>query len=356
MTSQARSSRTLKKAVVLGDTSGANHHGCELVMENLFRGLAGHGIEISQCHSGKNWSAIPAICHALQSADLLVINGEGTIHHDRPMGDELLRAAEFAHEHGVPAYLINCTWHSNGRSLAERAAVFRRVYVRESVSAAELAAAGIATTVTPDLTLATEWTGVDAVRSGCLVSDSTMPAVTSKLYRLIPQLAEARFASIRSTRWNRGGTWRRAKRWTQWAAARALGQFGLCPASYISLAFADRDARTYLSRMASAHVMLTGRFHAACFAILTATPVIAVRSNTSKIEGLLHDAGLNANRIIDLNEMTTIRLREIIAAAALSPGEEANRAAYLQDARERIRNMFSLIAAEIRPCVLESAA
>ncbi len=336
----------IARAVVLGDTAHAHHHGCELVMENLVRGLEGQGIATAFRHSGKHWRSDPRVAQAIEQSDLLVINGEGTIHHDRPMGYELIEAAEFARQHRVPAFLINCTWQANSRLLAERASVFRRIHVRESLSAVELAAAGIASTVTPDLTLATPWEPTNSSRDGWLITDSTIPKVTTELYRCSRQLPDTIFAPLISRRWNRSGLIRTGKRWLQRELGRRLGPLGWCPASYVSLAHADQNARDFLTRMARCRAMFTGRFHATCFAILTGTAVLAVKSNSSKIEGLLADAGLNPDRVVSLD--TPIgEIHHRLDAAAFTDDEERHRRAYVERAQASIDAMFTDIATEV---------
>ncbi|RLS58589.1 MAG: polysaccharide pyruvyl transferase family protein [Planctomycetota bacterium] len=334
-----------QRAVILGDTAEAHHHGCELVMENLVTGLAEQGIATAFRHSGKHWRSVPQLCQALTQADLLVINGEGSIHHDRPLGYELIEAAEYAHQQGVPAYLINCTWQANSRLLAERAAVFRRIYVRESLSAVELAEAGIATTITPDLTLATRCPPPSAERRGWLVTDSTIPAITTQLYRLARQLGDAQYAPLISSQWNRGSWVRTAKRWAQRELGRRLGPLGWCPASYASLAHADQNARAFLTRLSRCQAILTGRFHATCFAILTGTPVLAVKSNSSKIEGLLNDAGLSPDRLIP-SSASPAEVQQRLTTAAWTPTEERHRCRYIEQARAAIGEMFSTISAD----------
>jgi polysaccharide pyruvyl transferase WcaK-like protein len=58
-----------------------------------------------------------------------------------------------------------------------------------------------------------------------------------------------------------------------------------------------RDADAYLAELSARDMVVTGRFHAVCLAILTRTPFVAVKSNSWKIETLLRDIGLNPGRV-----------------------------------------------------------
>ena len=81
----------MKTAVVLNDTSQRHHHGCSRVMRNLTQGVAGQGIAVigtSLAHG--DWRRDAAFLAALARADVLVINGEGTIHDGAPAARRLL--------------------------------------------------------------------------------------------------------------------------------------------------------------------------------------------------------------------------------------------------------------------------
>ncbi len=332
--------------VVLGDTARAIHHGCRQVMENLARGLTAIGCDITARHPGPGWRNDPTLVAAMKQARAIIINGEGTIHHDRPGGAEYMAAAEFARDHGVPVFLINCTWAANSPELSRRAAVFRRIYVRESFSQQELAAAGIVSTVVPDLTLATPAPPPATTRRGWWITDSAQTATTERLYRLTRQIPNAAFAPILASDWHATSPGRRAKRHFQ----RWLGRHfsPLAPARYVALAHALPDAATYLRAMTGVRAVLTGRFHAACFALVTGTPFLAVRANTTKLEALLQDAGLRSDRLLAESELTPSTVGARLDTVAWDTAEAAHLAAYVARAQTAIAAMFAHIAQEAR--------
>lgn len=333
------------RAVVVGDTAAANHHGCQLVMDNLLTGLNQVGVEVVARHSGLNWRDDVQLTKTLRDSDLLVVNGEGTIHHDRSMGRQLVAAGEFAAQHGVPAFLVNCTWHANHPELARRARVFRRIYVRESSSHDELKQAGVDCATVPDLTLATAWAAGEYPRQGWLITDSAQYAVSKRLYQISCAVAGARFAPIVSGNWSRAVTTRRWKRQFQFW----IGSAGIGPVTWRALAWADSDVARYLRRMRGTKAVLTGRFHAACFALLTGTPLVAVKSNTTKIEALLRDAGLAPHRMLDLGKLTPSSIKLALEQAALTAEEKAGCVRYVEHARWAIADMFREVAREAGP-------
>ncbi len=61
----------------------------------------------------------------------------------------------------------------------------------------------------------------------------------------------------------------------------------------------------YHKSIAQSQGIVTGRYHAICFAINSMTPFIAISSNSHKIEGLMEDIGLN-NRIIKKEDIVVL--------------------------------------------------
>jgi polysaccharide pyruvyl transferase WcaK-like protein len=99
-----------------------------------------------------------------------------------------------------------------------------------------------------------------------------------------------------------------------------------------------QPARELFRRISNASLIVTGRFHMVCLAMLARTPFIALPGNTYKIEGMLTDAGL-ANRFrSSLCDMDDLR-----SWSRWQNDETMRIETYLQNARSRISGMFSRI-------------
>jgi hypothetical protein len=108
---------TRKCAVLINDTSSANHHGCRRVVATIRSSLAIRGIDIiASSPIGAAWGKDAALEAALRSAHLLVVNGEGTLHHGAPEGERLLLAVDHAAALGKPVALINTIYQDNPRT------------------------------------------------------------------------------------------------------------------------------------------------------------------------------------------------------------------------------------------------
>jgi hypothetical protein len=158
--------------------------------------------------------------HLLEAADLVIVNGEGCLHHGRRL--DLLEVAQ-----EYPAVLINAVYQDMPEHPALKA--FERVYVRESLSQAEVEKHGVEAKVVPDL---------------IFYHDIPRPEVTEDVV-IVDSV-------------QRSG--------------------GLVPK--------DKE---FIEKQGRAKEVLTGRFHSVCLAVMWDQPFKAGASNSHKIEGLLKD-------------------------------------------------------------------
>lgn len=263
------------KALVLNDTrrEGCRHHlGCHTVMGNLLR-LCGYAdIEVVATIPRADACNAPEFHRLLPSVDLIVVNGEGTMHHDAPGALQLAEAIWFAKSRGKRTALLNTVWQEN-RVANTCLASLDFIHARDSFSAAQLAPLYRGELVlAPDLCMGRDPACDDAASPSstgfhsaapCIVADSVHETDTRRLYDYAARhRLPFRVMQI-------------------WAGRPSIG---LHPAAR-SRFLARDDFR-------SETVLLSGRFHAACLALKHRTPFLVLPSNTHKIEALLHDADL----------------------------------------------------------------
>ena len=131
-------------AVLVNDTSLFNSHfGCQLVGQTIREQCARTGLELIAAFP---LDFQPAVARPfLERADLVIINGEGSIHHGRN-----LQLLEIANQY--PAALINCVFEENGpQPLLQK---FQFLAARESLSAADIRTNRVDCDVVPDLIFA----------------------------------------------------------------------------------------------------------------------------------------------------------------------------------------------------------
>ena len=111
------------KVFLVNDTSGY-HFGCDMVVKTIREQLKQRGCEwLGSVGRGQQ---LKDHTELMKAADLVIVNGEGTLHHNRK--PELLELAEH-----YPAVLINAT--IDEYVLPDVAKRFKYVAMRESLSA-----------------------------------------------------------------------------------------------------------------------------------------------------------------------------------------------------------------------------
>lgn len=332
-------------AVILNDTSPERHHGCTSVIGAIERLCASNGIIIVGSHpSNSDWRSSPEFGSRVESANLLIVNGEGTIHSSKPQGEALLAAGEIARASGKRSALINFTWHRNNPEMERLLSCFDIVSVRESISFDALAKIRPDRRMVPDLSLYGPRFDSDR-RGGVGFGESVITSVADALIAKSNDLSGAalpiRFAGPRLP--------------NKLYFARSF----FSKASIVSLRQVANDSRRlawhlgsttddlsdYLTRLSHLKLFVTGRFHGVALSLRALTPVLAVRSNTPKIEAILADAGLKPWRLIDIAELD----RELIERASGWDAEERrNLERYLEraqsDAERLFRDLRALVA------------
>lgn len=330
-----------RPVVLINDTRADLHHGCWRVMRTLEAQLARVGLEVvARAPAHADWRGDPAIGEALAEAALVVVNGEGTIHHDRPAGAALLAVGAAAKAAGVPAALINASWDANGPAFARALADFALVSLRESRSAAQVEAAGLAARVVPDLSFF-EPVPPPRTRSGVGFTDSVLRNVAIEL-----EAARKRLGGLAlPIHFNSTGLKGDLKNLRDGVAKRDLADPAFLFRSLVARlawrAAETRDEADYMARVAALELLVTGRFHAATFALAAGTPVLAVESNTHKIGATFEDAGLAPWRRVAPADLSP----DLLARAALwEPAEAAALADFLADGRRRTTALFDDLA------------
>ena len=191
----------MPRVVLLNDTDVNGYHfGCARVMGVIRSQLAARGITPA--------GAVPVSLNwrdrhedLVNSADLVLINGEGTLHHGSRKGRWLLEAAEATKARGGKVALINALWQNNPEDWA---ALIRHVDIlacRDSRSAKALAAqTGRADVrLLGDLPMTMAIPPVSAPRDGLLLGDSLHASVTAHLAHLAEQMPGASLIPVTSS-------------------------------------------------------------------------------------------------------------------------------------------------------------
>jgi len=281
------------KAVILNDTSIEKHHGCNRVMDCIYQELNRHSVEIIaksylNADLESSWAR-----EKLDSCDIAIINGEGTIHHGRPYAEDLLKLV--AKSSAKRKVLLNCTYDSNPPRYRDYLEAFDSIFVRDQQSQVELSQLGLKSSIVPDMTFL-------AKRSLNAKPSHPVSVCCSVDREVLVQLHIAGTKLIREARpisifEPARGTTQRIMEIRRSLAIRDLKT----PIKMIRIArarhwFGSQTCAThekFAEQIAQSKFLLSGRYHAICIAIKNGIPFLAIDSNTFKIRALLADVGLD---------------------------------------------------------------
>lgn len=157
------------KAVIINDTSNQEHVGCQAVMSAYHRLLDDRDIEVFGTQTlNADWRSEDNL-RMLDCADIVLVNGEGSIHHDKHK--DLLEISKH-----YPSVLMNAVFESMTDDWSEELNAFKLVTVRETFSARYMKESqGIDPVVVPDLIFSTDRGGHKRrVSSGRYIGDSVL--------------------------------------------------------------------------------------------------------------------------------------------------------------------------------------
>ncbi len=336
--------KVFKKAVILNDTSSARHHGCKIVMKNISQLLLKNEIRIININPYYiNWEKNAGFIESMLNSDIVIVNGEGTLHHSQPEAKSLVRVAKYVKENlNIPVVLINSTIQDNDGQFYNDLKYFNLIYTRESLSRGELLKYNISSTVVPDLSFYTKHDFFEKTDNHLIgVTDSVFWDLSQELYKLsenknhlfLPIVTPPSFClddieSILPI----------TKYYFIKVVASILIKFHY-PLKYghARILFYKKNYEKYINQISNLNFLVVGRYHSLCFALKTLTPFIAILSNSFKMEGVLSDIGI-IERLRSFDELSVEDYKPF------STDDSAKIASYINQAPKKIEDMFSDIS------------
>jgi hypothetical protein len=332
----AETPRQIRRAVLLNDTSVSNHYGCSVVMEQIRARCIEYAFQITAMVPLRgNWR-LPEHRTKIDDADLVLVNAEGSVHGSREFARELLSVADYCSSRGIPAVFFNGVYQNNDAGMDGLMHQFKLVFVRESRSQAELDRSGIMAKVVPDMFFGHKprvaEPGLKLI--DCLVTDSISSEVTAASLRMASAMPRTNFVTMRMGPVNRALTVRNflgfqlQKRYFRQTSSVRI--YGWGPEAHC------RTMNDLETLVRASRLVVTGRFHMACLCLLLNTPLIALPSNSHKMEGMLEDLGL-AHRMMRPDEVTSGEMDKL---SIWTDSESQAVTRYVREANSSINQMF----------------
>jgi hypothetical protein len=335
-----------KKVVLMNHTDMLGHHfGCARVMRLIEDGLEARGCKIIGRIDGKlDWRSDASCLQLLSHCDLIVINGEGTLHHGRKKAGWLMETTVHQATRGKEVALINALYQENPTDWAPLLQGFRHLYARDSRSAAAMSAQADRTvTWMGDLSTSAGSISEEYPRTGILVSDCVRNSATRSLALLAERLNRTEPTTLHPlTKFFREDnpyqpTLRRLlRRWN------VKFRKTLMERRFPTLIYLQSEG-AFIDALRRSRLCVTGRFHGVCLNLVTGTPFVAVTSNSWKIEALFTDVGLDPRRMIPHERLTD----ELVLGTdwSFSKEERRNIASFLEMTQTSAGHMFDALAA-----------
>lgn len=334
---------------LVNDTRYDNHFGGLTVIRNLHAGMSARGWRCTGSLPVSSSSRhLLAHQEAIRAARQIIINGEGSLHHNSRNTRRLLDICKkLFGTH--PLVLVNAVWQDNDPTewvplLRE----FRAVYARDRRSRQQLQSIGVDAQYAPDLTFYDYPSFPAQVRTDYLCTDSVNKAWTTAALETCRQDAMLNFITLfTASLCHRRGPkdWHKAMKYRIYPLLQQYLKIPV-PPRYRSLPYAEKDIAGLLRKIASCRAICTARYHALCFAMQQNTPFVAVASNSHKSEALLEEAGIPASEyMLSLKDSATVKTKLEQAEKAYSGIEPLIRQ-FNHSAKDKINRMFDHLAGE----------
>lgn len=291
-----------KHGILINDTSGEHHIGCDAVIHNIKSLCKERDIEITQTFTRQDVKInSPRLKEAITTCDIIIINGEGTLHdqYGRNFLRPLLQILP-----NKPIVLINSVWYNMGYVPEMSKCViisFRETSSKQAFDKDHPLLAKISE-VCPDVIFDSQYNLITMPYLGAIgYGDSVYGQLATKL---------SQYDNYFPLDYHR-----KAK----------------------TIIPIKGDVNYYISWLKGLQLYITGRFHGVCLSILAETPFLAFPSNAGKIEALIYD-------LIKGKELIINSLEEIEDKKKFAYQAQKHMAEYTGKARLMIRDLFDRIA------------
>lgn len=286
----------VKQALLLNDTALAGNHGSQVVIDQLIRLAGQHGINIA----GRQAMDTPLDQLQTRGLDLVIVNGEGSLHHAKKAARAIAAVPEWAETRGLPAFLINSIYQDNDDAILKGVSRYKQIYLRDAQSFKELEALGKTPQAVVDLSLTWGPVGrLAADRRAIIVTDSTLKDTNAALFALSRNLSDTVFVPFRSRppvlSSNQDQNTANLNRYRMRKITSRFQTKAINRARYANILPTLDDFTQVLRNTAS--LIVAGRYHAVCIALDLQIPFVAVPSNSFKVEALLEAIGMQGRMV-----------------------------------------------------------
>ncbi len=283
-------------ALLINDTNLVFHHGCSLLMHQIYKTFKENNIVIKQTLFHENNFDNFNINHKI-NFDIALINGEGSIHGSTKKVSQIFNLISRLKKKNIPIIIFNSTIDSLNKKNINILRYVNKIYVRENESHKYLKRNKINSTIVPDFLSLLPMRTKQKKKIGTLIIDSSVRSKTEKLLEFSKKNDFAYSPMLYTYKY----------RFLYFLFIRIFLILKIKIPLHIFTIFKKIIAETYKNKIQQSKFLITGRFHSIFIALSSLTPFVTFDSDTHKIKALLKDIGIE-NRLIKINQLKNISL------------------------------------------------
>jgi len=283
------------KALLINDTRVGNHFGCEIVVQSIISELKAR--DFSKLHTVPSLTRTEDILRVSEKfePDVVIVNAEGTFHGNHFGIGLLSKAIQLLRDRQIPVVLINGTFENLSSDTIKALASANKIYCRDSNSVQYLTSLGLSCEYCPDLVILSEQ-HIIAHRS--LTSEELILFTDTVLGR---DLSADFSKNLRKSMYLLSATIILPSR--IFSIRQLIGVIKRNFLRYLVKFHYALNTKAAIALHKNSKLVLAGRYHSVCLCIRLGIPVIAVNSNTKKIQNLLTDIGLESRCVNNFSQV-----------------------------------------------------
>ena len=333
---------------IINDTSYEPHHGSMTVMKNLKEQLRIYFLIKQSFPIHYKPENISNLKEKLSDVDVIIVNGEGTIHDSQKTAEQLLDFVKLCYSFNKNIYLINSTLFNNNKETMIKLKYFTNIFVRDKASLSVLKKHKINGYYVPDLVFLKSKSLKPLFQkdSKIIVNDSILSEVTNELFNIY-QKNKIKFKYIPMLSLFRPNENKyklkitRIVRYIRHIFIIFFYQlFNYNKNYFLSYKNYSYYPFNFITELNKSSGVITGRYHTVCMALKLNIPFLYVSSNTRKIEDLLSDVGFKRNRSINLKHYKDL---EFLRIPSYNEEEHKLLFNFLKQSDNKIKEMFTKI-------------
>jgi len=331
----------MKRAILINNTKSENHHGCYTVITQIDKFLKKNFIKLVYSHDTnltfENYLLF--INKKNINFDILIINGEGSLHSSSKKAEDIIEIGYWTKKVlKKRVVLINSVFQNNNQLLISKIKAFDLIYVRDKFSQNYLSKNNVECNYAPDLVFS-YYKRKKLINSDEIIfTDSVFRNTSHDLFNFYKIFKNAQFVPLST----------RPSIYFFKAYIRFIARYYILKIPFIFNKYKNIDYeiqkkyltyRDFINKISSSKINICARYHAIVFSLIFRVPFVALKSNTHKVESLLHEIGLE-NRLIKIEEIRNINL---ITFSSYSNKEIYLIENFINKSKSKINDMFTKI-------------